>query len=162
MVFWKPIFCWMVSTVDNDLKSGMCMDTRYIHIIFSFQMHNLPRPFKTACEDKHLAGFKKYTKSACLLKCRADYIIGMCKCRSYDLEGKITFILVFHALGRNPNYFLASVTKYYTFKGDSSSNPFEAWNLFKLLSCNCLYFSLPARIITLLVFHLQVEWNIYN
>lgn len=51
------------------------------------QMHNLPRPFKTACEDKHLAGFKKYTKSACLLKCRADYVINMCKCRSYDLEG---------------------------------------------------------------------------
>ena len=116
----------MVSTVDNDLKRGVCMDTRYIHIIFSFQMHNLPRPFKTACEDKHLAGFKKYTKSACLLKCRADYIIGMCKCRSYDLEGKLTFILVFHALGRNPNYILASVTKYYTFKGDTSSNPFEA------------------------------------
>lgn len=51
-------------------------------------MHNLPSPFKTACEDRHLAGFKKYTKSACLLKCRADYVIGMCKCRSYDLEGK--------------------------------------------------------------------------
>ena len=56
-------------------------------------MHNLPSPFKTACEDKHLAGFKKYTKSACLLKCRADYVISMCKCRSYDLEGK-TFICV--------------------------------------------------------------------
>ena len=51
-------------------------------------MHNLPSPFKTACEDKHLAGFKKYTKSACLLKCRADYVISMCKCRSYDLEGE--------------------------------------------------------------------------
>ncbi|XP_068716303.1 acid-sensing ion channel 2-like [Montipora capricornis] len=51
-------------------------------------MHNLPKPFKTACEDKYLAGFKKYTKSACLLKCRADYVISMCKCRSYDLEGE--------------------------------------------------------------------------
>ena len=56
-------------------------------------MHNLPSPFKTACEDKHLAGFKKYTKSACLLKCRADYVISMCKCRSYDLEGKASICI---------------------------------------------------------------------
>ena len=63
----------------------------YVYLIGLFvfvQMHNLPSPFKTACEDKHLAGFKKYTKSACLLKCRADYVISMCKCRSYDLEGE--------------------------------------------------------------------------
>lgn len=50
-------------------------------------MNNLPKPFKTACEDKYLEGFTKYTKSACLLKCRADYVIKMCKCRSYDLKG---------------------------------------------------------------------------
>lgn len=145
MVFWKPIFCWMVSTVENDFKSGMCMDKRYIHIIFSFQMHNLPRPFKTACEDKHLAGFKKYTKSACLLKCRADYIIGMCKCRSYDLEGKVTFILVFHALGRNPSYFLASVTKYYTLQG---RHEFESVRGLKFVQ---------ASFLQLLIFQLTCE-----
>ncbi|XP_032222736.2 acid-sensing ion channel 2 [Nematostella vectensis] len=51
------------------------------------EMHNLPAPFKTACRDMQLEGFKKYTKSACLLKCRADYVMKMCKCRSYDLKG---------------------------------------------------------------------------
>ena len=57
-------------------------------------MNNLPKPFKTACEDKYLEGFTKYTKSACLLKCRADYVIKMCKCRSYDLKGRGTVLQI--------------------------------------------------------------------
>ena len=72
----------------NHVRYTSTVITGVDFFFFSFQMHNLPHPFKTACEDKHLAGFKKYTKSACLLKCRADYVISMCKCRSYDLEGK--------------------------------------------------------------------------
>ncbi|XP_065666594.1 acid-sensing ion channel 1C isoform X1 [Hydra vulgaris] len=49
---------------------------------------NLPLPWETACEDKKPDGSKKYTKSACLMKCRAEFIISICKCRSFQHAGQ--------------------------------------------------------------------------
>lgn len=49
---------------------------------------NLPAPWETACEDRKAEEkYRKYTKSACLMKCRAEFIVRICKCRSFQHEG---------------------------------------------------------------------------
>lgn len=51
------------------------------------KIFNLPAPWETACEDKKTEDQRKYTKSACLMKCRAEFIVGICNCRSFQHEG---------------------------------------------------------------------------
>lgn len=56
-------------------------------LISFFKINNLPKPYGAACNDLKIQGFAKYTKSACLLLCRARFVISRCKCSSYDLRG---------------------------------------------------------------------------
>ena len=62
------------------------LDSNIVYICF-LQINNLPKPYRAACQDLQIRGFAKYTKSACLLLCRARFVISRCKCSSYDLRG---------------------------------------------------------------------------
>lgn len=71
----------------NELGFAIQPGTHTFCSLRKIMINNLPKPFKASCKDLKLPGFAKYTKSACLLLCRAQFVIKRCKCRSYDLRG---------------------------------------------------------------------------
>ncbi|XP_028396780.1 acid-sensing ion channel 2-like [Dendronephthya gigantea] len=71
----------------NELGFAIQPGTHTFCSLKKIVINNLPKPYRASCEDLKLRGFSKYTKSACLLLCRARFIISRCRCSSYDLRG---------------------------------------------------------------------------
>ena len=56
-----------------------------------FQVYNLKDPFESNCTEQpinDLGGYTKFTTSACMLRCRAKYLIEHCGCRDVKLPRK--------------------------------------------------------------------------
>ena len=72
-----------------------------------FQVHNLKYPYETNCTDyaiKHLPGYTKYTRSACMLSCHSKYLVDACGCKDikilckYYIKVPVTSRKIYHLI----------------------------------------------------------------